>query len=73
MSNFKLEDYIFIHKCEYAGCDDKVSYDDEPYCFNHSPDSGSSVPGYSAKVKAGHKNHIPWDQLVTSLGINFHK
>jgi hypothetical protein len=25
-----------------------VLYDDEPWCFVHSPDAGSSKPGYSA-------------------------
>lgn len=35
------------HPCEQAGCSRTVAYDDEPYCFGHSPDSGSYVPGYS--------------------------
>jgi hypothetical protein len=39
---------LFPHFCEYHGCDSKSLYDDEPYCFTHSPDSGSSVKGYSA-------------------------
>jgi len=43
---------MFPHKCEMEGCGFIVQYDDEPYCFKHSPDSGSSVPGYSAKRKA---------------------
>lgn len=37
------------HKCEKAGCTSMVSYHDEPYCFTHSPDSGSSVPGYDSR------------------------
>lgn len=43
---------IFRHKCEHRGCAHVVQYDDEPYCFEHSPDSGSSVPGYSARRAA---------------------
>lgn len=43
---------IFPHKCEEAGCSHVVEFDDEPYCYTHSPDSGSSVRGYSAFAKA---------------------
>jgi hypothetical protein len=39
---------IYPHQCETYGCDRVVQYVDEPHCFTHSPDSGSSVPGYSA-------------------------
>lgn len=35
------------HPCEQPGCRYLVPYDDEPYCFEHSPDSGSYQPGYS--------------------------
>lgn len=42
---------IFPHQCEYQGCNTIVSYDDEPWCFTHSPDSGSSIRGYSASDK----------------------
>ena len=35
------------HPCVSAGCTNTVPYDDEPYCFTHSSDSGSNVPGYS--------------------------
>ena len=38
-----------LHECEHAGCDRKIPYHDEPYCFTHSPDSGSSVPGYDSR------------------------
>jgi hypothetical protein len=31
-----------------------VQYDDEPYCFAHSPDSGSSFPAFSARSRANH-------------------
>lgn len=37
------------HPCERQGCTSVVEFDDEPCCFEHSPDSGSSVPGYSYK------------------------
>lgn len=39
------------HPCEHDGCTHTVEFDDEPWCFGHSPDSGSSVPGYSYKRK----------------------
>lgn len=47
-----INDGLFDHKCEEPGCEKIVIYDDEPWCFTHSPDSGSSVRGYSAKAKA---------------------
>jgi hypothetical protein len=37
------------HPCEQEGCDNIVMFDDEPYCFTHSPDEGSYVLGYSYK------------------------
>lgn len=43
---------IFPHECEEPGCKTIVQFDDEPKCFIHSPDSGSSVLGYSARAKA---------------------
>ena len=43
-----IEHGIFRHQCETTGCDIHIIYDDEPFCFTHSPDSGSSVKGYSA-------------------------
>lgn len=45
-------DGIFPHNCEEPGCIKQVQFDDEPKCFQHSPDSGSSVKGYSARAKA---------------------
>lgn len=36
-----------VHPCEHRGCREYVAFDDEPYCFKHSPDSGSYVRGYS--------------------------
>lgn len=35
------------HPCIEPGCDAMVPFDDEPWCFTHSPDEGSSVSGYS--------------------------
>lgn len=43
---------IFPHECEFQDCDVVVQYDDEPFCFAHSPDEGSSVMGYSARAEA---------------------
>ena len=39
---------LFPHKCVTPECKYVVQYDDEPWCFNHSPDVGSSKRGYSA-------------------------
>lgn len=46
---------LFPHTCEAGGCRTVVQYDDEPYCFTHSPDEGSSVRGYSARSKAANR------------------
>lgn len=43
---------VFYHKCKTEGCPVEIPYDDEPYCFTHSPDEGSSVKGYSAYQEA---------------------
>ncbi len=37
------------HPCAKIGCEGIAPYDDEPYCYKHSPDSGSEVAGYSYK------------------------
>ena len=38
------------HPCEHPGCPHTVPYDDEPYCFDHTPDDSSGYqPGYSYK------------------------
>jgi hypothetical protein len=42
----------YPHECEEIGCEKIVHYNDEPKCFTHSPDAGSSVRGYSAYRKA---------------------
>jgi hypothetical protein len=38
------------HPCIAPGCENTVEYDDEPWCFTHSPNDGSYVPGYSYKA-----------------------
>lgn len=43
------------HPCEHPGCKNDVLYDDEPFCYDHSPDFGSNVPGYSYKEKHGRR------------------
>lgn len=45
MSGFQNES----HPCVFPNCEAVVEYDDEPYCFEHSPDIGSNVLGYSYK------------------------
>ena len=50
------EEGIFPHKCKELGCERIVQYDDEPWCFTHSPDSGSSIRGYSARAEAAKEN-----------------
>lgn len=42
---------IYKHKCIESSCSEFVLYDDEPWCFDHSPDDGSSLPGYSAYLQ----------------------
>jgi hypothetical protein len=42
---------LYPHNCEEPGCTARPVYDDEPKCFTHSPDMGSSVRGYSAYEK----------------------
>lgn len=57
------EQGIWKHQCEHSGCEHMVIYDDEPWCYTHSPDSGSSVKGYSAYAKTIelNENGIPVD------------
>jgi hypothetical protein len=45
------EPYDGKHPCAYDGCNFTVLFDDEPYCYTHSPDSGSNVPGYSYRAE----------------------
>jgi hypothetical protein len=35
------------HPCVRFGCEALVGYDDEPFCYTHSSNSGSYVRGYS--------------------------
>lgn len=44
------------HPCVAPGCEYFVPYDDEPYCYKHSPDEGSSLQGYSYKQ---HGSNLP--------------
>jgi hypothetical protein len=39
------------HLCEEPNCEVVVTFDDEPFCYAHSPLSGSYVYGYSYKAK----------------------
>ena len=50
-----LDEYIFWHECFAPGCDIQVEFDDEPCCFTHSPDAGSSWPGFSARTSVAKK------------------
>ena len=45
------------HPCEREGCSKSVPFDDEPFCFEHSPDEGSSVRGYSYVEKYPRRGH----------------
>ena len=42
-------DGICPHECIATGCGNIVQFDDEPWCFTHSPDDGSSLFGWSAR------------------------
>lgn len=46
----------YPHPCEQLGCNKTVIFDDEPFCFAHSPDEGSSAIGYSARARASAVN-----------------
>ena len=53
------------HPCVVDGCSTTVPYDDEPWCFEHSPNSGSAVPGYSwAREHGLEPPPIPWLRKV---------
>ena len=39
------------HRCEHDGCDAIVRYHDEPFCYTHSPDEGSSMMGYDSRLR----------------------
>lgn len=38
------------HPCASTACKNTVPFDDEPFCFVHSPDEGSHVRDYSYKA-----------------------
>jgi hypothetical protein len=44
------------HPSEAPGCETMVPYDDEPYCLEHSAESGSYVRGYSYRRKHADEN-----------------
>ena len=44
------------HPCEAQGCENKVLYDDEPFCLEHSPENGSYARGYSYRRKHAKEN-----------------
>lgn len=50
-------DYPDRHPCVVVYCKNTVQFDDEPWCYTHSPDSGSDVRGYS--YKNGGFNSVP--------------
>lgn len=49
---FGADPGMYDHRCKRAGCRTIVAYNDEPYCFTHSPDSGSYRTNYSARSEA---------------------
>ena len=44
------EDEEQMHPCELGGCENIVPFDDEPYCYECSPNHGSVMIGYSYKL-----------------------
>jgi len=59
------------HRCEHDGCDRIIAFHDEPFCFTHSPDEGSSMRGYDSRERPlvinGHRD--PSDVLDTTGAI----
>lgn len=49
------------HPCVWGDCSNTVAFDDEPYCFTHSPDSGSSVKGYSYRARQQRQDAVRHD------------
>lgn len=47
--NLRTKAGLFWHKCGLRGCTEVIEFDDEPFCFIHSSDSGSSLRGFSAR------------------------
>jgi hypothetical protein len=54
------------HRCTAWGCKHNVPFDDEPVCYGCSPDSGSSVRGYSYMLNVKRAQHT-----VESLNDGF--
>lgn len=54
-----MHEGIYPHECEWPTCQNVVQFDDERYCFKHSPDSGSFEYGYSAKERT----ESPYDEF----------
>ena len=44
------------HPCVAEGCKNIVPFDDEPKCYDHSPNEGSYVQGYSYKASQANKS-----------------
>lgn len=65
-----VEEGIFPHQCINPDCTTIVQFDDEPWCFTHSPDEGSSLAGWSAKaVLTKAAEEIQWPQIEVSRNV----
>ena len=56
-----LREGVFHHQCIHPECTTVVQFDDEPWCFTHSPDEGSSVFGWSARkalTETAERQHV---------------
>lgn len=51
-----IEEGVFWHECEEAGCTRSVEFDDEPKCFLHSQSDHVKLYGYSAYEKEARKD-----------------
>jgi len=61
-ANDAYSPYDGKHPCLQAYCKHTVLFDDEPYCYEHSPDSGSSVRGYS--YRESQLLRLGWDDAA---------
>lgn len=58
------------HECIQEGCGNIVQFDDEPWCFVHSPDDGSALPGWSARAALiGSAAQALIDQKTKSVNV----
>lgn len=64
------EDGIFEHECIRPECTHRVEFDDEPWCFTHSPADGSSLPGYSARKSAERQSKEVETYKVIEILVN---